>query len=62
MKAKVLIPFTDKVTGQSRKQGDVIKITAKRFNEIIAKGRYIEAVEEPAESAEPVNTNKEKSK
>ena len=59
MKAKVLIPYTDKETGQKRKKGDVINITANRFNEITTKGRYIEAVEEPAE---PVNTNKEKSK
>jgi hypothetical protein len=47
MKAKVLIPFTDKETGQKRKKGGVINITAKRFNEITAKGRYIEAVDEP---------------
>lgn len=57
MKAKVLIPYTDKETGQKRNKGDVINITAKRFNEITAKGRYIEAVDEP------VNTNnKEKTK
>lgn len=60
MKAKVLIPYTDKETGQKRKKGEVIDITANRFNEITAKGRYIEAVDEPAE---PVNTNtKEKTK
>ena len=57
MKAKVLIHYTDKESGQKRKKGDVINITANRFNEITAKGRYLEAVEEP------VNTNnKEKSK
>jgi hypothetical protein len=54
MKAKILIPYIDKETGQKRKKGDVINITANRFNEISAKGRYIEAVDEPAE---PVNTN-----
>ena len=60
MKAKVLIPFMDKETGQKHKKGDVFNVTAKRFNEITAKGRYIEAVDEPAE---PVNTNnKEKTK
>jgi hypothetical protein len=59
MKAKVLIPYTDKETGQKRKKGDVFNITAKRFNEITAKGRYIEAVDEPV----VVNTeNKEKTK
>ena len=58
MKAKVLIPYTDKETGQKRKKGDVFNTTAKRFNEITAKGRYIEAVDEPV-----VNTDdKEKSK
>lgn len=57
MKARVLIPFTDKETGKSRKKDDVFSITAKRFNEITAKGRYIEAVDDP------VNTNnKEKTK
>jgi hypothetical protein len=57
MKAKVLIPFTDKETGQSRKKGDVINITAKRFNEIIAKGKFIEAHDEPV-----ITNNKEKTK
>jgi hypothetical protein len=57
MKAKVLIPFTDKETGQKRKKGDVFNVTAIRFNEIIAKGRYIEAVDEPVQT-----NNKEKTK
>ena len=47
MKAKVLIPFTDKETRQTRKKGEVFNISAKRFNEIVGKGRYIEAVDEP---------------
>lgn len=55
MKAKVLIPFTDKETGQKRKKGDIFNVTANRFNEITAKGRYVEAVDEP------VKANKEKS-
>lgn len=59
MKAKVLIPYTDKETGQKRKKGEVINITAHRFNEITAKGKYVEAVDEPVE---PVKTNKEKTK
>ncbi len=46
MKAKVLIPFTDKETKQKHKKGDVITVTAKRFNEITKKGRLIEAVDE----------------
>lgn len=46
MKAKVLIPFKDKETKKDRKKGDIIDVTPKRFNEIIAKGRFIEAVED----------------
>jgi hypothetical protein len=52
MKAKVLIPFNDKVTGQHHEKGAVINLTAKRFNEITKKGRYIELVEEAAERKE----------
>ena len=46
MKAKVLIPFKDKETKKVRKKGDIIDVTAKRFNEITKAGRYIEAVED----------------
>lgn len=45
MKVKVLMPFTDKVTGKTHKKNDVIEVTAARFNEIIKKGAFIEAVE-----------------
>lgn len=47
MKAKVLIDFTDKVTGKKNKKGDIIDVTAARFNEITKKGDYIEAYEKP---------------
>lgn len=46
MKAKVLIPFRDKITKKEYKKDDIIDVTAKRFNEITTKGRYIELVEE----------------
>ena len=46
MKVKVLIPFRDKVTKKIHKKGDVIEVTVKRFNEITAKGRYIQLIEE----------------
>ncbi len=51
MKAKVLIPFTDKVSGKKyEKKGEIIPdMTAKRFNEITAKGNYIEAFDETEE-------------
>lgn len=45
VEAKVLIAFTDKETNKTHKVGDTIKLTAKRFNEITRKGRYIELVE-----------------
>ena len=45
MKAKVLIPFRDKETRKVHNQGDVIDVTVKRFNEITAKGKYIQLVE-----------------
>lgn len=45
VEAKVLIAFTDKETKKAYKVGDTVKLTAKRFNEITRKGRYIELVE-----------------
>lgn len=45
VEAKVLIAFTDKETNKKYKVGDTIKLTAKRFNEITRKGRYVELVE-----------------
>ena len=47
VKAKVLIPFTDKHTGKKyEKVGEIIDISAKRFNEITSKDKLIELVEE----------------
>lgn len=51
MKAKVLIPFRDKETKKANKKGNIIDVTAKRFNEITKQGRYLEAVEEKADKA-----------
>lgn len=48
MKAKVLIPFYDKVAKADRKKGEVFPLTADRFNDITRKGRYIEAFEDAA--------------
>lgn len=51
IKAKVLIPFNDKYTGKKHAKGDIIEVTPARFNEILQKGKYIEAyVEEKATS------------
>lgn len=46
MKAKVLITFIDKETKKKHQKGEIIDVTAKRFNEITGKGRYLQLVEE----------------
>lgn len=46
MKAKVIIPFKDKYTGNGYNKGDVIEVTANRFNEITKKGKFIQLVED----------------
>lgn len=51
MKVVVLIPFCDKHTGKEYKKGDVLDITAKRFNEIAEKGRYVQPVDEEVKPA-----------
>lgn len=47
MKAKVMIPFRDKVSKKAYKKGDIIDVTENRFNEITKQGRFIQAVAEP---------------
>lgn len=46
MKAKVIMPFKDKVTGETNNLGDVIDVTKKRFAEIKNAGNFIEEVKE----------------
>lgn len=46
MKVKVLIPFRDRVTGKTYKAGETVDLSAKRINEITAKGKYIQLVED----------------
>lgn len=43
MKAKVKNDFYDTTAKTARKRGDIIDVSADRFNEIRAKGPYIEA-------------------
>ncbi len=57
MKVKVLIPFNDKYTGKKHKKDDVFDATASRINEIFAKGKYIQLVEE---EKTPTTDKKEK--
>ena len=52
MKAKVVVAFNDKYTGKEHKAGDVIDLTAERFNEILRKGLFVKAYEAPARKTE----------
>lgn len=56
MKAKVLVRFIDKHTGEVHKKDDVIDITEKRFKEILETGNFVEKVkaEKKAKTEEPV--------
>lgn len=47
IKAKVLIPFFDKYNGKKYKKGDTLEVSPKRFDEILTKGKLIEAVGNP---------------
>ena len=51
IKTKILIPFTDKVTGKKYKKDAVIDMTVSRFNEVVKKG-LVEAYEEPTPKKE----------
>lgn len=46
IKVKVLSPFFDKHNGKKYKKGDTLEVSPERFNEILTKGKLIEAVEE----------------
>lgn len=52
MKAKVLIRFRDKHTGEMHKVNDVIEVSKSRFAEILEVGPLVEKVEETAEVEE----------
>lgn len=58
LKAKVLYPFYDSEAKTNRKTNDVFEVTAKRFNEICRKGRYVELVEEESETTATKKTEK----
>lgn len=49
MKAKVLKKFRDKHTGEIHNPGDVIKISKKRYEEIMTVGNYVEEVKAETE-------------
>lgn len=48
MKAKVIMPFRDKVTNKVMNTNAVIDITKERFAEINKTGRYVVEVKEAA--------------
>ena len=52
MKAKVLHEFKDKHTGEMHKPGDVITISAERFEEILTVAPLVEKVETRKKAAE----------
>lgn len=47
IKVKVLAPFFDKHNGKKYEKGDTIEVSPERFNEILTKGKLVEAVENP---------------
>lgn len=47
IKAKVLTPFFDKHNGKKYAKGDIIEVSPERLNEILTKGKLVEAVENP---------------
>lgn len=51
MKAKVLKEFKDKYSGKLYKAGDILDVTAERFDEIQTVGNLVEEVKEKTETA-----------
>ena len=58
MKAKVLIKFIDKYTGEIRKVDDIIEVTEERYNEILVKGKLVEEIAEEKEEKPKKATKK----
>ena len=60
LKVKVLYPFYDSEAKVMRttKENNVFEVTAKRFNEICRKGRYVEVVEEETATTATKKTEK----
>lgn len=56
MKVKVLHKFTDKHTGEQYHRGDVLDITAERYNEIMLVGRLVYKIEQDNVQSVPVES------
>lgn len=59
MKAKVLQEFRDKYSGKLHKVGDVIEVSAERFEEIQTVGNLVEEVKEKAKTAKKAKNTAE---
>jgi len=59
MKAKVLIGFKDKYTGERYFPGEHISVTQERINEILEKGALVKSIENPESALEPGEEKKE---
>ena len=58
MKYKVIVPFTDKYTGEFYKEGRIIEITKTRAKEILSVKEFIEEINEPTEVKKPQKNKK----
>ena len=58
MKVKVLIPFRDKHTSTVYQAGDVVEMTATRYNEIVKKAKFVEPVDDEPATAKEKKTTK----
>lgn len=58
IKVKVILPFFDAETKIKRKKNDVFEVTAKRLNDILRKGRYVEIIEDDASATVAKKTEK----
>ena len=56
MKVKVLHKFTDKYTGEQYRRGDVLDITAERYNEIMRVGLLVYKIEQDNAQSVPVES------
>lgn len=59
MKAKVLQEFRDKYSGKLHKVGDVIEVSAERFEEILTVGNLVAEVKEKAKTAKKAKNTAE---
>ena len=53
MKVKVIKKFRDKESKVINHPGDNLDVSEERFNELVAAGNYVEAVEDDEESEKP---------